>query len=396
MQDKFIYLEQTKDQLPLLETDLFYVNHHLILNTSQCREEILSNLDTKLKFESLFGMYTNPGGTYPRFHRETSSYKLFKNPVYPYLTDLKSFKKLDFSSITDSRSLDLLKFSQSYEKIYLFWSGGIDSTVILCSILKNWSAADLEKLTIVLNDHSISENNEMYLKYIDGKIKTEQVDRFFSGDIKFSHDCIYVDGNVGDSVSYLQIDRFDNMFPGYYLKPWKSNIDVLIKYFHEFTTEQNALETYKRIVRSLNSSGLEVETIFDFLWWMTFNWLHEKMLYNILWQYTPCFFANPNMDIKKFLESNMFQWFNGNDYQDWMVGTIGTKERIGDSIFTNKYAFKKYIFDFNKDEQYFLYKKKEESTPRIKTSDNHIILCAIDTDYNYYYRYTHEKIWPPK
>lgn len=396
MQNQFIRLDQTRDQLPLLGTDLYYVNHHLILNTSTHREEIISNLDTKLKFESLFGINVNPGGAYPRFNRETSSYKLFENPLYSYLPDLQKYKKINFTEITDSRAKELLDYSNNYDCVYLFWSGGIDSTVILTSIIKNWSSADLEKLIIVLNEDSILENTAVYNNYINGKIKTEAVERFFSGELNLSHDCIYVDGNAGDSVTYLQIDRFDKMFPNHYLKPWKQNIDILIKYFSTSTSEQHGIETYKRVVRSINTNNLEVETIFDFLWWMTFNWLHEKLLYNILWQYTPCFFSNNNLNTKQFLEENMFQWFNSNEYQDWMISTIGTTERIGNTILTNKYAYKKYIFDFNNDHEYFLYKKKEASTPKIKTLDSHIILCAIDTDYNYYYRFTHEKIWPPK
>lgn len=395
MPGKFIYLDQTRDQFPLLETDLFYVNHHLILNTSFHRTSIIENLDSKSRLESLFGIYSNPGGAYPRFNRETSFFKLHKNPLYGYLPNLQFRKSINFTDITDQRASELLSQAANYENVYLFWSGGIDSTVILCSILKNWSVEDLKKLIVVLNDSSIVENKHMYDSYIDGKIKTMAVEKFFSGEVLFSHNSIYVDGNAGDSVTYLQIDRFDKSYPGYYSKPWKENIDVLIKYFSEYTTEQDGIETYKRIVRSLKENNLEVETIYDFLWWMTFNWLHEKLLYNILWQYTPCFFSS-GLDTHQFLKNNMFQWFNSDEYQDWMVATIGTNERIGDTILTNKNAFKKYIFEFNKDQEYFQYKRKEPSTPRIKTLENHIILCAIDTDYNYYYRYTHEKVWPPK
>ncbi len=396
MRGKFVHLTQNKDQFPLLGTDLYFVNPQMILNTTLERDALLSNVDQKLRDELLFGIHMHPGGVYPRFNRNESKFQIRANPLYSFLPNLSSLEKLDFSDITDKRALELLDKSRNFERVYLFWSGGIDSTLILCAILKNWSHADLEKLHIVLNKYSIEENLFVYNTYIREKIKTVPTDKFFSGEINLDHNSVYVDGNVGDTVTYLCLDYFDNAYPGYYNKPWRSNINVLVEFFSTYMDTQYGYEMYKRVVRSLNANNLEVETIYDFLWWITFNWLHDKLLYNILWQYTPCVFSNENFNTQQFLEENMFQWFNSEDYQNWTVSTIGTDLRIRDSISTNKYSFKKYIYDFNKDYDYFLNKLKERSTPRNKVDDNHIILCAIDSDYNYYYRHTYEKVWPPK
>lgn len=394
MSEKFFYLEQTKNQLPLPATDFYFVNPQMILNTSHNRREILDSLTPELKSDLLFGIHMHPGGVYPRFNRDSFFYKVSHSPLYSYLPNLQVTKNLDFSDITDKRAAELENKSLHFSNVYLFWSGGIDSTLILAAILKNWKKENLKKLVVVLNQHSIDENKAMYENYIHEKLKTETTDKFFSGELNFSYDNIYVDGNVGDTVSYLRIDHFDSKYPGYYKKSWKKHINILIEHFSEFENLEHGQDTYKKVVKSLNENNLEVETIYDFLWWMTFNWLHDKLLYNILWQYAPCF--NRDIDIKKFLEENMFQWFNGNDYQDWTVSSIGTSLRIGDDISTNKLAFKKYIFEYNKDYDYFKFKLKEASTPRNEVLPSHNILCAIDTDYNYYYRYTQDKIWPPK
>jgi hypothetical protein len=394
LKQKFIYLDQTKNQLPLLSTDFFFVNPQMILHTSCNREEILEAVLPEIKSELLFGLHMHPGGVYPRFNRDKFFYNVSHSPLYSYLPNLETFKKIDFFETTDRRAIELENKSLSFKNVYVFWSGGMDSTLILAAILKNWKNENLEKLVVVLNQHSIDENKNMYENYIHAKLKTESTDKFFNGELNFSNENVYVDGNVGDTVSYLMLEHFDAKYPGYYNKPWKKHINILIEHFSEYETIEHGRDTYKRIVRSLNENKFEVETIYDFLWWMTFNWLHDKLLYNILWQYTPCF--NQNLDIKNFLETNMFQWFNGESYQDWLVSTIGTDERIGRDITTNKLAFKKYIFDFNKDQDYFFNKRKEASTPRNAVLSNHKILCAIDTEYNYYYRYTQDKIWPPK
>ena len=396
MLEKFIHLDQTSEQFPLMDTSLYFVNPQMILNTSTCREKILLSVTPKLKDELLFGLHMHPGGVYPRFNRNHSNFKLSPSPIYSFLPNLVNFKNLSFDDVTDNRALELQDKVSSFNKVYLFWSGGIDSTVILAAILKNWNKESIQKLIIVLNKYSVEENSNMYHNYIHEKINTISTDLFFSGKANFSHDAVYVDGNVGDSVSYLCLAEFDKMYPGYYKKPWKQNWRILIEFFSKYQNQQYGLSMYKQIVESLEFNNLEIETINDFLWWLTFNWLHDKLLYNILWQYTPCFFSNPNIDTKKFLEENMFQWFNSDDYQNWTVSTIGTTLRIGDDISTNKYSFKTYIFNFDNNYDYYKYKLKEASTPKNIVKDNHIILCAIDTEYNYYYRYTHEKTWPPK
>ena len=237
----------------------------------------------------------------------------------------------------------------------------------------------------------------MYNNYVHNKITTVPTDLFFSGELNFSHENLYVDGNAADTISaHHMMYEFEEKYPGLSMKPWKTHISNLIEFFskHEdFTYGQNM---YKTIVKSLNKNNLNVETIFDFLWWVNFNWSHDKHLHCIFWQYTPCFFSNPEINFKRFMEENVFQWFNTDSYQDWRVSVIGTSELFGNTVPEQKGIFKKYIYNFNKDRDYFLLKTKEISTPRNKSKSNHIILCGIDTEYNYYYRHAHERVWPPK
>jgi len=44
----------------------------------------------------------------------------------------------------------------------------------------------------------------------------------FSGEMNFSHDNLYVDGNAADTLSAtIMFYEFEKRFPNYYLKPWK-------------------------------------------------------------------------------------------------------------------------------------------------------------------------------
>jgi hypothetical protein len=396
MAGKFYYIEQTQDQLPLTSTNFYYVNPLAILNTSKNRNIILNNISEPTKKDLLFGIqFANV--VYPRFNIDSYFYNLSPSPYFSFLPNLTSKRNLNFSNITDLRALDLEKKALEFDNIYLLWSGGIDSTVILSAILKNWHRENLQKLVVVLNEYSIEENTTMYNEFIYNKLTVISTDDFFSGKINFTHNNLYVDGNSADTISAQpHFYEFDKRYPNYYLKPWKSHIDILIKFFSIGQTPQYGQDMYKHIVRSLNVNNLKVETIFDFIWWVGFNWAHDKNLHCILWQYTPSFFSNPDINLEKFLKQNVYHWFNSDEYQDWRVSAIGSDEVIGSDSSKHKLMFKKYIYNFNKDQDYLLHKGKVASTPKNKVKDSHIILCGIDTDYNYYYRYTHEKIWPPK
>jgi len=101
----------------------------------------------------------------------------------------------------------------------------------------------------------------------------------------------------------------------------------------------------------------------------------------MLWQYQD---LSNVVNTKKFIEENIFFWFNNLECHNWAVSLIGTSYRSQDDIY--KYAFKKYIYNFDKDLEYFKYKEKEYSTPKNPQVVKNKQVLAVDTDYNLYYR----------
>lgn len=381
----FSYLQQDID-LSNLDKKFYYINPRTIYNTTQDKNKFLDKRSRDFIHDINFGIYTKEYSTcYSRFDLDKS---MISNPKYNFLPKSKEYF-LPFDTITDERSRHLEIYSKNYDSILVFWSGGIDSTLILSAILKNWSVEELKKIHVVLNKHSIEENQNFYNSKIENKIKIINSDDFFSGRRLINKNEIYVMGDPGDAISsYQNLERFDQMYPGFYKKSWRKNIDVLISYFTHQLFDDSGSFTYKKIVRSLNSNQIETETIFDFLWWIMFNWGYDKTLYNILWQFTPEF----NLDVKNFMEKNYFSWFNTIEYQTWSV-FAGTDLKICDDIDSIKYSLKKYILEFDKNLEYFKNKKKILSTPQNILAPNHRVLCAIDENYNYYYRYVKEIKW---
>lgn len=370
----YIYLEDSTT-LPFLKKELLFVDPYNIVVSSDNKEQLLSSISDEIKNQILIGWSTRESVSYPRFNLKNYFYKLTPNPNINILPTLEI--PLDTETLFDSRSLELLNQSEKFERVYLFWSGGIDSTLMLAAILKNWT--NTEKLTVVLNHFSIQEHPVFYQTYIKNRLLVISTDEFFNRTIEFTHDNLYVTGDLGDPlITFDGFDNFDAAFPGVVNKSWKTNIDSIVKYFSSNSNKKQALYTVSQIIKTASDTNVLLETVHDFLWWVNYNWGYDTDLIYMLWQYQD---LSREIDTKKFLEENIFFWFNSVECQNWAVSLSGTDQRH------RKYAFKKYIYDFDKDTEYFKNKTKEYSTPKNPQVIKNKQVLAVDTDYTLYYRH---------
>lgn len=376
-------------ELPLLDTELLYVNPPYLLNPDNY-DAITKSVTEEILHQIRFGYYVGLGCTYPRFDLDSFFYKMKTNPVYQELPD-KNPKHMDFDLITNSRAIKLRQVAEKYERVYLFWSGGIDSTLVLCAILKNWAPPELNKLTVVLNDFSIAEHPEFFRKFIQNKLLVANSDEFYSGVIKLNSRSLYLTGDLGDPIfGYGPIYEFDKKYPGLYKQPWKKNIEKLIEYF-SVAGPESGIFAMNHIMESLDRSQVEVDTVYDLLWWLDFNWGYDFDLYYLLWLFPA---SGGEIHPKKFMEENVFLFFNSKEYQNWAMTTINTNLKIGDTVNTHKISAKTYIYEFDRDSDYFTSKLKVSSismTPGWYTSKR---IFAIDTSYNLYY--VEPSIWLSK
>jgi hypothetical protein len=369
----YIYLEDN-ETLPFLDKELFFIDPYQITLTSSNRDKLLSSIDKNIRNDILIGWATRESISYPRFNLSTYFHNVKPNSKINILPNNDS--TLNTETLFDSRSLELYRLSEKYSQVYLFWSGGIDSTLMLVAVLKNW--ADTKKLTVVLNHYSIDEHPSFYQKYIKDKLSIVNTDNFFNCEIEFDHNNLYVTGDLGDPlITFDRYDYFETAFPGIITMSWKKNVDTIVKYYSVNSDKKQAMYTVSQIIKTASEAKVLLETVHDFLWWVNFNWGYDTDLIYMLWQYQD---LTTNIDTKKFIEENVFFWFNSVECQNWAVSLIGTEQRDG------KYAFKKYIYDFDRDEQYFRYKKKEYSTPKNSQVIKNKQVLAVDTNYNLYYR----------
>jgi hypothetical protein len=374
---KYVFIDQTSNSLPLTDKPLIYVNLDSILYTSTNQISILNSLDELTLKQAYVPSVTKESLVYPRFNLDRICYSIERNSKIHYLPN--NDKPLDTETLFNQRALELEKLSEEYSQTYLFWSGGIDSTLVLCSILQNWK--NLNRFTVVLNQHSIDEYPFMYNNYINGKVKVIDTDSFFSKNKKFSHENLYTSGEVGGPlISFDTFEDFNLRFPNIYNRPWKNHVNEILKYFTENSNTEKASIVYKEIIETSKISSINLHTVYEFLWWVNFNWGHDIDLISMIWNYQ----SVEHLNIKQFLEENCFFWFNSQEFQNWTVNLIGQDLMIRDN--KQKYVYKEYIYKFNRDLDYFKYKNKEISTPKNKQMYLNKKVLAIDTDYVLYYR----------
>lgn len=368
----YIECKQTINELPFLDKEWYYVFTRLIFRTSIYRQHIENNLTSEQrKLLELDRVSAHSYGTYsyPRFDAKRCLYKIIRNELNIYPTHPIS---LSFSDICDNRSLEILEQATNYEKVYCFYSGGLDSTTLLTSILKNWNTQDLEKLIVVLNEHSIGEYPLFYETYIKDKLNTISTNLFYSSQLLMNEKHLYVTGEPGGyTLAPICLKKYDSLYPNSYLQDWQSNKDKLILFY------DNNINVFEEICSLLPKHFV---TVFDFLFWVTFNYNYTASLY-----YLPIMIGklDAGVDVKSWVSNNNISYYNTVDFQNWAMYTP-TDVKIG-TIDEIKLPMRKYILDFTNDMSYYLTKTIVPSTSKNSKFFSRVPI-GIDSDYNIYYR----------
>jgi hypothetical protein len=376
-----IYLPPDLKEWPLLDKELHFINPARVF-TPENFSVLSSQIDISMLNKFRLGFLTQQSCCYPRFNLSDYLYNIKPNCKYNILPDANP-SLIDFTELTDARVIELENTASKYEKVYLFWSGGIDSTLILCAVLKNCSKEFLSKLVIVLNHHCIAEFPEMYSDHIFGKLAEVSTDEFIAGRLGPTNNALYITGDVGDPIfGYDSIVAFDTRYPELYKKPWMKNKDKLTSYF-SLSTQHPGIGKFvmEYVEESLNQANIEVDTVYDLLWWTNFNWGYDIDLYMNWWVNE----LPETLNARQFHEENLFLFYNCRAFQNWAVASIGTNLKVGETATTHKKSAKQYILEYTGNTDYFINKMKEDSAPKNIQIFDKRRLVAVDTDYNFYY-----------
>lgn len=288
-----------------------------------------------------------------------------------------NFKKT-FSEVTDNRALEIKSLINGGQKFALMYSGGMDSTAVLVSLLKNLSKEELESIVICCSIHSIIENPEFWKKYIYGKFKIFDSNEYLYDDyINMGYrpitadegDCIFGTSiglqlyhNYDHYVNLMKEDTRANLLK-YKYKISDNDVhysiykDIIIRYLALDDTPKG-LEfgriLYEKYVRNIETSSVPVNSLHDFFWWLIFNVKYLNC------SVRGAIFFNQTMPVRQCID-NIFNWFNGYEYQQWSMNNNNNGTKIRKTLATYKHVQKEYIYDFDKNDWYFYFKTKLES-----------------------------------
>lgn len=255
------------------------------------------------------------------------------------------------------RAEEIVKYARKNEySIGVLYSGGIDSTVILAALMQVVDSADLKNLvTVFMNQKSIQENPNFYYSSIRNSFAIKSSETF--GEVMNNHNFLMVDGEHNDQLfgtdllsSMINIFGFDFLYQ-------KCDRENVTKFFTQKGMSQYAANCwFSAILDSTCYCPVPIKTIYDFFWWYNFSFKWQSVFFRIALRSDDSLQGKQISNIEKLKHQH---FFSSDNFQNWSIFSMLTPDK---KILTDwasyKHAAKKFIYDFNKDEEYFKNKLK--------------------------------------
>lgn len=304
-----------------------------------------------------------------------------------------NFKKT-FEEVTDQTAIDMYNWSEQNGRILQFsWSGGIDSTTMIVSLLKNLTDSQRKNMQVCLSADSILENPNFFNDHIRHNFKIVDSDNFDLRE-KTENNFTVVMADLGDGLfgtelgtklypritrlsktSNLKIsdsdleDLYNNVTnEKYHFSKYEN---IIIHYFNtllknnkksNYSDEDKDFGKlyYEKMFKNIKTSSVPIHSLHDFFWWIIFN---QKSMHCALRSAT---IHSTGRDRTNILKKGLLNWYNGTDYQLWSMANNNNGNKIrGKTQGSYKWVAKKYIYDFDNNDWYFYHKIKFASMPQV-------------------------------
>jgi hypothetical protein len=282
--------------------------------------------------------------------------------VFP-VPDLDQPFDKKFNHIVDQRACEIFQHAKSSnKKIVIMWSGGIDSTCMLSSFIKNLSATDLQQVLVCTSLAGVEENPWFYYSQIQGRFEMlhwrdlDLTDAFFD-----KH--ILLHGDPGDCIFGPSLGKYKVLCNNRdHLRSWKSNRSILYFLYHDPVAVDFGgwwVDKVSENLLELQNQGLytNITTISDWHWW---NY------YNLKWQGS---LTRPLVGNKKNLKDKISRhhiqeffdlaFFTHPDFQIWSYQNL--QHLLAHGVSGHKRHAKEYIYALDNNQDYLANKIKVES-----------------------------------
>ena len=267
------------------------------------------------------------------------------------------------------------KIIASGRQPYFYYSGGIDSTAIMVSILKNANKDFLDQLVVLHDNVSIEENAYFYHYYIKPRLTTQDLHTFEVTTENYKH-IVIIDGECGNQIMGSRIINAVSYQGRYDLLDTDIN---KVNFAKEFPTVTDF--NIELIKESIKYAPVPIKTMFDFLWWVNFNFKFQDVLVRrTMTLYTKNLAAEQSLD---FWNNGLARFYSEPELQIWSLLTKDFRRKLNRK--DNKLIPKQYICDYDKNTLWFAYKREQMSGPALfKTSFQTLPIIALDSNWNKY------------
>jgi hypothetical protein len=309
------------------------------------------------------------------------NFKLYEQFQLP--TDLSS--SLTYEQCCDRRANELYEKSKKLGvPILVLYSGGIDSTLVLISLLKVIPEHELkDSLIVALSLDSISENPDFYYNVIRKKCTFTASDNLSSF---FDKTKLVVGGEHNDQLLGTDVaGRYFRQFSFKELHEKYTENNITKFFIHAGMDIDNAKLWYYLLDNHAKNAPLKIDTVFQFFWWLNFVFKWQSVFFRILLRVN----RNTRDNITQSFVSNYFEHFFSTEYfQVWSMKNPHLK--IKDTWASYKFISKELIHKYTKDDNYLNHKVKigslyklflQKDTPIALTSEYEYLYNLIPSDF---------------
>jgi hypothetical protein len=253
---------------------------------------------------------------------------------------------MNYEDCCQNRVLDIIKKQEELDvPIRLLYSGGIDSSMILVSFIKQLGMNEAEKrIHITMSMDGIEENPWMWDKFLrrsQFKILTSEK---HGGD--WGKDRILVGGEFNDQIMGSDVYREMVRLKGDSIleKPWST--DLIMEFFvDKGLSMRDALVWSKIITDLLNRAPCPIDTVADWWWWINFSCKWLSVYFRIL-----MYARNDGIIDHDYLQTYYHQFFGDENFQKWSMARKEPKHE--GSWLAYKPIPKKLVSDFMQAPEY--------------------------------------------
>lgn len=285
------------------------------------------------------------------------------SPYRSPLPDLSIHEPRSLEDLMDLRGQEIYQQSVKLnKKIMLMWSGGIDSTSVLISLLKNIPANEhKDRIVVCMSTDSLTENFYFYKTFISCKIPVIHRHKItFNNDLL--NEYILLHGDPGDALFGPSTPKYKHLIKdGRHRLPAKDNVELLYGCVLDPALSEN---TGKWLVDKILENMLEVnppnvESIADWFWWQYMNLKWEGSIWRPFHGTGVRENYSDPISKENTLQFQENTFFNTEYFQRWSHSNL--QNHIPNGIESHKHDIKKYIFKFDKNESYSQFKAKTAS-----------------------------------